>query len=191
MKRAPQSPGHASDDDATCPVPIDAAPPSAEYVSSFLLHIHRRAADDAATTAASVATALAASPRPPGVTVAFADGAARASPPKRKRNRRGSGSRKAQYSRKKDVHTAACSTADAAKGDRARPSTTPESGDGMRAEGRGGGAAWCGKGCPCRPRRLRLLCCLLCSACFAVCCYCMTAGRGATEVYSMLHPGAL
>ena len=30
--------------------------------------------------------------------------------------------------------------------------------------------------------RLRLLCCLLCSACLAVCCYFMAAGRGATEV---------
>ena len=38
---------------------------------------------------------------------------------------------------------------------------------------------------------LRLLCCLLCSACFAVCCYCMTAGWGATEVHWMLRPGAL
>ena len=27
-----------------------------------------------------------------------------------------------------------------------------------------------------------LLCCLLCSACFAACCYCMTSGWGETEV---------
>ena len=32
---------------------------------------------------------------------------------------------------------------------------------------------------------------LLCSACSAVRCYCMTAGWGATEVYWMLRPGAL
>ena len=29
---------------------------------------------------------------------------------------------------------------------------------------------------------VRLLCCLLCSACFVACCYCMTAGWGETEV---------
>ena len=39
--------------------------------------------------------------------------------------------------------------------------------------------------------RCSLLLCLPCSACFAVCCYCMTAGWGATEVYWMLRPGAL
>ena len=38
---------------------------------------------------------------------------------------------------------------------------------------------------------LRLMCCLLCGACLAVHCYCMTAGWGATEVFRMLRPSAV
>ena len=47
-------------------VPTTTAPPTAtaEHISSFLLHIHRRASDDAAATAVSAAEALATPPSP-------------------------------------------------------------------------------------------------------------------------------
>ena len=43
----------------TDPVPTTTAPPTAEHISSFLLYIRRRAADDATATAASTAETLA------------------------------------------------------------------------------------------------------------------------------------
>jgi len=42
--------------DGTCPVPAEAAPSSAEYISSFLLHIRHRAADMAVDQAPGAAT---------------------------------------------------------------------------------------------------------------------------------------
>ena len=48
----------------TDPVPTMTAPPTAEHISSFLLYIRRRAADDATATAASAAEALATPPLP-------------------------------------------------------------------------------------------------------------------------------
>ena len=45
--------------------------------------------------------------------------------------------------------------------------------------------------CPLAPVCLPLLCCLICGACFAVRCHCVTAGWGATEVYWMLRLGAV
>ena len=51
-----QPPGHASDDDSTDPVPVEAAPPTAERISSFLLHIRRRAAGMAVDSTLGAAT---------------------------------------------------------------------------------------------------------------------------------------
>ena len=58
----------------TDPSPAVTAPPTAEHVSSFLLHIRRRAADDATATAASAAATPAAPPSP-DVTLGTAEGA--------------------------------------------------------------------------------------------------------------------
>ena len=56
MERDFQTPGRTSDDDGTYPVPAGAAPLSAEYITSFLLHIRRRAADMAVDPAPGAAT---------------------------------------------------------------------------------------------------------------------------------------
>ena len=48
----------------TDPVPTTTAPPTAEHISSFLLYIRRRAADDATATAAIAAETLAILPSP-------------------------------------------------------------------------------------------------------------------------------
>ena len=58
----------------TDPVPTTTAPPTAEHISSFLLYIRRRAADDATATAASAAETLATPPFP-GVNVDATEGA--------------------------------------------------------------------------------------------------------------------
>ena len=72
------------------------APPTAEHASSFLLHIRRRTADDAASSS-------------PDATEGTADGAtATATARKRKRNRRGSGLHTAKDRRKMGAHNAAC-----------------------------------------------------------------------------------
>ena len=56
MERVVQPPDDAPDDDGTNPVPTGAAPPSAEFVTSFLLHIRQRASDMAVGPAPGAAT---------------------------------------------------------------------------------------------------------------------------------------
>ena len=58
----------------TDPVPTTGAPPSDEHISSFLLYIRRRAADDATATASSAAETLA-TPRSPDMNVDATEGA--------------------------------------------------------------------------------------------------------------------
>ena len=80
----------------TDPSPAVIAPPTAEHVSSFLLHIRRRTADDVASSS-------------PDATEGTIDGAtATATARKRKRNRRGSGLHTAKDRRKMGAHNAAC-----------------------------------------------------------------------------------
>ena len=58
----------------TDPVPAETAPPTAEHISSFLLHTRRRLADNATATSASTTPVLTASPFP-DMTVDTAEGA--------------------------------------------------------------------------------------------------------------------
>ena len=47
MGNAVQPPGDAPDDDGTDPSPTGAAPPSTEFITSFLLHVRQQASDRA------------------------------------------------------------------------------------------------------------------------------------------------
>ena len=56
MARTARPPGGAPDDDGTSPAPAGAAPPSAEFATSFLLHIRQRASGMAVDPAPGAAT---------------------------------------------------------------------------------------------------------------------------------------
>ena len=108
MERTVQSPGDAPDDDGTDPSPTGAAPPSPEFITSFLLHISQQASDRTVDPTPGTAAPAGASQLPPPANSVTDDGAVAASPvtAARKRKRRGKGNHVAQQERKRQRRAA-------------------------------------------------------------------------------------
>ena len=112
----------------TDPSPTVTVPPTAQHISSFLLHVRRHPADDATSSS-------------PGVPVDTADGPTAIAAPaadtdddttrKRKRNRRGGGPTRAKEQRRREAYNTASNTPAIEESGREHPDPTPGLGGGM------------------------------------------------------------